>query len=84
LMDTRARRQAARIVAETTPVWDVAIILPTVRVRVEAPTREQAKESALALVPEDYAEALIRRLQYTRPKPGDVIGIQRPQRAEHV
>jgi len=49
--------------------------MPTVRVRVEADSKEAAREAALSLVPQDYAEALVRRLQYTRPKPGDVVGV---------
>lgn len=35
----------------------------------------------LSLPPEDFAEGLIRRLQYTRPEPGDIIGTHQFSRA---
>jgi hypothetical protein len=68
-----AKTCAARIVASS-PVWEVAMHMPTVRVRVEATSRDEAHAAALSLTPEDFAEALIRRLQYTKPKAGDIIG----------
>ncbi len=69
----KAKACARRIVAEI-GTWEVAIHMPPVRVRVEAALREEAQAIALSLPPEDFAEGLIRRLQHTRPKLGDIIG----------
>jgi len=76
---------ARRIVAGEAPIWEVAMHMPPVRVRVEATSREEAQTAALSLTPEDFAEGLVRRLQYTKPKAGDIIGthqlsLARPER----
>lgn len=76
-----ARACARRIVVAETIVWDVAMHMPPVRVKVEADSREEAQTAALSLSPEDFAEGLIRRLQYTRPKAGDIIGTHQLSRA---
>ena len=68
-----AKACAIRIVAAET-VWEVALHMPPVRVRVNAVSREEARTTALSLTPDDFAEALIMRLQYTKPKAGDIIG----------
>ena len=68
-----AKACAFRIVAAET-VWEVALYMPPVRVRVNAASREEARTTALSLTPDDFAEALVMRLQYTRPKAGDIIG----------
>lgn len=72
---------ARRIVAAEIAAWEVAMHMPPVRVRVEAASREEAQTAALSLPPEDFAEALIRRLQHTRPKAGDIIGTHQFSRA---
>ncbi len=69
-----AKACARRIVAAEIANWEVAMHMPPVRVRVEAASREEAQAAALSLSPEEFAEGLIRRLQYTRPKAGDIIG----------
>ncbi len=71
---------ARRIVAIETVVWEVAMYMPPVRVKVSAASREEAQAAALSLTPEDFAEALIRRLQHTRPKAGDIIGTHQVSR----
>lgn len=72
-----AKSCARRIVAAEVAVWEVAMHMPPVRVRVEAASREQAQTVAMSLAPDDFAEALVRRLQYTRPRAGDIIGTHR-------
>ena len=76
-----AKACARRIVAAGTAVWEVAMHMPTVRVKVEAMSRDDAQATALSLPPEAFAEGLIRRLQHTRPKAGDIIGTHQFSRA---
>lgn len=71
VMDPRAKRQVARIADRD---WEVALYLPPIRVRVTAESEDDACRAATSLAPDAYAEALVRRLQFTRPRPGDVIG----------
>jgi len=77
-----AKACARRIVAGESLVWEVAMHMPPVRVKVDGASREDAQMAALSLTPEDFAEGLIKRLQRTRPKVGDIIGTHQLSRSQ--